>query len=339
MGKVKTIDPQNMLGTVERLPEMFAAAADLFKIPQLSKLPKPAQIIISGMGGSAISGDIAVDLLSGNSSVPIIVNRGYKLPAFINGQTIVFTLSYSGQTEETLAAAKQALEQGAKIIAITTGGKLKELADRTGCPSYIIPSGYQPRAALPFLLTTLLRGLNELGFYPNFADDLKETIGVLKMVRSESGNEVKQLAKKLVGKIPIIFGCVNTTQAVALRFKTQFNENSKATALANTLPELDHNELVNLNALKRTGHNFSLICLRDEGDSERIKKRLEITKSLINNQLGGVTEIFSKGKSALARSASLIYYGDLLSVYLAIYKGIDPTEVEAISRLKKELSR
>jgi glucose/mannose-6-phosphate isomerase len=345
-GKIKALDPQDALGITERFPEMPEEAAQLPHSQQLSRLKRPEQIVICGMGGSAISGDIAVDLLIGSCELPIVVNRSYQLPAFVDDKTLVFTLSYSGQTEETVSAAKQALAQGAKIAAITTDGKLKELAESGGHPVYLIPAGYQPRMALPFLLATLLRGLEELKLYPTLKDDLAEAIALLKRLRAEYGadkparaNPVKQLAKKLAGKVPLVFGCVGTTQAAALRFKTQFNENSKVTALANTFPELDHNELVNLGAVKRTEHNFSLICLRDEADSERIKKRIEITKSLIGRQLGGTIELASQGRSALARMLSLVYFGDLLSVYLALVKGIDPTEVEVIGRLKKEMAR
>lgn len=344
--KIKALDPQDALGITERFPDLLEEAAKLPHGQQLGKLKQPEKIVISGMGGSAISGDIAVDLLGGSCELPIAVNRGYRLPAFVDDRTLVFALSYSGQTEETVSAAKQALEKGAKVVAITSDGKLKELVENGGQPVCLIPAGYQPRLALPFLLVPLLRGLAELKLYRNFQEDLTETIALLKKLRLEYGsnksvrsNPVKQLAKKLVGKSPLIFGCAGTTQAVALRFKTQFNENSKVTALANTFPELDHNEIVNLNAVKRAEHNFSLICLRDEDDSERIKKRIEITKSLIGRQLGGTVELTSQGRSGLARMLSLIYFGDLLSVYLALVKGIDPTEVEVIGRLKKELAR
>jgi len=147
------------------------------------------------------------------------------------------------------------------------------------------------------------------------------------------------LAKKLVGKIPLIFGSVGTTGSAALRLKNQFNENSKVAAILSLFPELNHNEIVSLSTLRRDDHNFAWIVFRDESDNERVKKRIEITKSLIGRQLGGVNEIVTQGKSPLARILSSILFGDYLSVYLAILRGVDPTPVEVISRLKKELMR
>jgi glucose/mannose-6-phosphate isomerase len=209
-----------------------------------------------------------------------------------------------------------------------------------------LPAGYQPRAALPYLLIPVLKALEEIGAVAGVQDEIKRSADLLRKLRGEYGaerplrsNPAKQLAKKLKDKIPVIFASRATTEAAGLRLKTQFNENSKVTALLSLFPELNHNEIVNLSTLKREEHNFSLILLRDEGDFERTKKRMEVTKSLLGTQLGGVNEIVAQGKSALERILSLIYFGDFLSVYLAILRDTDPTPVEVITRLKKELMR
>lgn len=340
------IDRSGMRKNVSRLPEMIGEAE---KLAAYISLPAPAavrQILVLGMGGSAIAGEFAADLFSKSAKAPIITCRNYSLPAYVSGETLVFALSYSGGTEETLAAVKEADKKGARIICITSGGRLKELADSRRWPLFLIPGGLQPRAALPYLLLPLLTSLERLKLASLAGEEIKEAAALLSKLREEWGpgkparaNPVKQLAKKITGKLPIVFGVSGTTGAAALRLKCQLNENSKITALLNLFPELDHNEIVNLSLLKREAHNFALLVLRDEDDSERIKKRIEITKSLLVRQLGGASELVSQGKSPLARAFSLVMFGDYLSVYLAILAGCDPTPVEVIARLKKELAR
>jgi glucose/mannose-6-phosphate isomerase len=344
--KTREIDKAGMLEAVAETPEMLRDALERASKVSLRKIKKIRQIVIAGMGGSAVSGDIASDFLLGKSRVPIYVNRDYKLPAFVGSETLFFALSYSGNSEETLAAQKEAARRGAKIACITSGGRLREIAESSEYPLFLIPSGYQPRAALPYLLVPVLSGLEELGVFSGLRQDLDEAIALLRKLKTEygidkpfRGNPVKQLAKRLLGKIPLVIGSAGTTEAAALRLKTQLNENSKMTAFFNVFPELNHNEIVSLSELKREEHNFVLVFLRDERDAERVKKRMAITKSLIGRQLGGVSEVYSQGKGVLASILSLIYFGDLLSVYLAILRGIDPSSVEIISRLKKELAR
>lgn len=340
------IDAAGMLGTVGRLPEMIVEAERLTSYVSLPAPRAYKQVLVLGMGGSAIAGDLAADLFQKKAGAPVITVRNYSLPQYVSPETLVFALSYSGNTEETLAAVKEADKRGAEIVCVTSGGKLKELAETRKWPFYLIPSGLQPRAALPYLFIPLIVGLGSLKVVPAQTEEIKEAANLLARLKDEYGpakparvNQVKQLAKKLAGKLPVIFGASGTTGAAALRLKCQLNENGKASALLNVFPELNHNEIVNLGALKRENHGFSLVVLRDEDDNERVKKRIEITKSLLVRQLGGVSEVQSQGRSFLARLFSLIMFGDFLSVYTAILKETDPTPVEAISRLKKELSR
>lgn len=344
--KFKELDKSGMLEVVAEQPRMLQGALDLASGVTLPKFKKIRQVIISGMGGSAISGEAAAGLLARQLSVPLLVNRDYRLPAGVDEGTLVVAISYSGNTEETLSAVAEAEKKKAKVICVCAGGKLKELAEDRGWPFFLVPGQMQPRAAFPYLLISLLSGLAKLDLIPGIENDVQEAIQRLialrndyELIKPARTNPAKQLAKKLQNKVPLIFGSVGLTGAAATRFKTQLNENSKVTALANVFPELNHNELVNIFALKRQAHNFSLVLLRDEGDSERIKKRIEITKSLIGNQLGGINEVSSQGKSPLARFLSLTYLADFVSVYLAVLNGVDPTPVEAITRLKKELTR
>ena len=196
------------------------------------------------------------------------------------------------------------------------------------------------------MLVALLVCLERMGLAKNISKDITEAIRVLQRLNTNYGgqqasrlNPIKQLARRLVGKIPLIFATSGTTGVAGLRMKNQFNENTKVAALLSLLPEMDHNEIVGFHCLKRTEHRFCLLLLRDENDSERIKKRIETTKSLIGSQLGGANELTAQGKSRLARLLSLIFMGDLLSVYVAILHGVDPTPVDIITKLKRELSR
>lgn len=331
-----------MLDVVANMPEMLLGALERSKDISLPKTENIKQVVFAGMGGSAISGDIVADLLRDKINIPVYVNRGYKLPNFVNKQTLVIAISYSGNTEETLAAVEEASGRGAKIICITSGGKLKD----KGCPIVLVPPGYQPRAALPYLLIAALKVLESAGLPSVNDNDIKQAVSILQKLRKEAGPEVsersntlKQLAKKMLGKVPIILAAFGTTAAAGLRLKTQLNENSKVTALYNLFPEMNHNEIVNLAELKNGSHDFCLIFLRDEDEDRRIVKRMDITKSLIGAKFGGAKELFTKGKTKIAKILSLIYLGDLLSVYLAEAKGIDPEQVEVITKLKRELSR
>lgn len=342
--KLGEIDKGNMFKVISEFPEMLQAAKKLASSINLGKIKNIKQIIVAGMGGSAIGGDIAWSVLSEKINIPITVIRGYSLPKYVGKDTLLIAVSYSGNTEETLSIVKEAENRRLSIISITSGGRLKEVSEAKGYPLIIIPTGIQPRAALPYLLVPMLIILEKLGFAQGISLEIAESVTVLKGLRAEctkeeKSNQVKQLAHKLQGKVPVIFAVTGTTDAVGLRWKTQLNENSKVSALYNAFPELNHNEIVSMSMLEKGKHNFSMIVLRDEGDNERVKKRIEITKSLLGGQVGGVTEVWSKGKSKLARLLSLVYYGDFLSVYLAILGGIDPTPVKVIERLKKELVR
>jgi len=342
LDKIKEIDKQDMLGIVENFPEHLEIALDLAKKAVFPKKKKFKNIVVCGMGGSAIAADIVKDAFDQEISVPYFVNRNYTIPNFVDKDTLFISISYSGNTEETLTATKAAIKNKAKVICLTSGGKIAALGET----ALLVPAGFQPRAALPYLLVMLVMVLEKMGIIGEVSSKVEEAVKVLKKSKADynvsistRSNQVKQLANKLVGKMPIIFAVSGFSSAAGIRLKTQMSENAKTTALLNFFPELNHNEIVSLGALKRTEHNFVLIILRDEKDLEKIKKNMEIVKSLIGMQMGGTQEITSQGKHALSRILSLIYFGDLLTVYLALLKGIDPTPVDVITKLKKEMQR
>jgi glucose/mannose-6-phosphate isomerase len=343
---IPSIDKSGMLSLIDSLPEMMekgwaaASAADITAPEEIEK------IVLSGMGGSAISGDVAAGALKDRLKIPFIVNRSYACPKFVDDRTLFIAVSYSGNTEETLASFKEALQKKANIICITSGGELKKLAASNKLPVIEVPSGLPPRAAFGYLLPCVLGALNKAGLAQNIGTELKAAIKLLTQLKREYGfavrtreNPAKQLAIKLNGKVPVICASIDTTYAAALRWKTQLNENGKATVLFTVFPELNHNDMVNFAALAQGGSGFSFVVLRDDGDLERMKRRIETTKSLISHRVGGFVEVWSKGESMLERLLSLILFGDYLSVYLALLNNIDPTPVEIIEKLKKELQR
>ncbi|MFH1390262.1 MAG: bifunctional phosphoglucose/phosphomannose isomerase [Candidatus Margulisiibacteriota bacterium] len=342
--KVAEIDKGKMLVAVEQVPAMIETALKLPLIGTIEQKLKTKLVVISGMGGSGISGEILADAFP--LTCPVTIVKNYSLPDYIDSEATVVAVSYSGETEETLAVVRQAEARGARVVCITSGGKLKEMASQKNWPMVLIPTGFQPRAALMYLFVPLLQVLGRLGVIEEQEAEILRSLPLIKKLRDEysasnpvRSNPAKQLAKKIAGKIPVIIGSAGTTGAVANRFKNQFNENTKLPAFASVFPEVNHNETASYFAMSRDKYNFALIILRDEADNERIKKRIEITKSLLSQQFGGINEFFSQGKSRFARLASLVLLADFASVYAAILQGIDPTTIEAITRLKKEMSR
>lgn len=338
-------DPAGMLERVLELPEQVQRAMELEEAPRLDTAFRPQHIVVLGMGGSAIGGELVRALVEAECRVPMLVNREYELPAFVGPETLVVASSYSGNTEETLHACRVALERGAKIVAMTTGGVLAEWSERHGWPIIRIPAGLQPRAAIGYSFVPLLRLLERLGVVAGKTGELEETVRVLRGMREElrpevpsAANPAKQLAARLYGKLPLIYGTGGWRAVVAYRWKGQINENAKAPAWWNTFPELNHNETVGWEAAPDVTRLVELIVLRDRADSPRVNRRIQVTVDIMRPVVSGVTEVSSRGESETARLFSLLYMGDFTSVYLAILNGVDPTPVRVIDRLKAELA-
>lgn len=344
---LRNVDKENMTGAIMNLPEQFERALKIGEegaIPVLNE--GLSNLLILGLGGSAIGGDLLRTLLADEIGIPVVVNREYDIPAFVGKDTLVVASSYSGNTEETLTAYSQAKARGSQLMAITTGGKLKEMAQDDGVPVIEIPSGLQPRAAIGYSFLPFLVALWRLGLIQNKRRDVEETIALLKEMREKLGPEslgerniAKELAAKLHGKNPVVYGSYGWKSAVALRWKTQINENSKNPCYYNFFPELNHNEIVGTEVPEELLKKVEIIILRDESDPARIQKRIEVTKTILEERVGGISEVWAEGKSQLAKLFSLIYIGDFTSLYLAILNGIDPSPVNVISHLKKELAK
>jgi len=337
---------EKMRDYLQGLPEQFSEMLNRkVELPDRVK-KKYGNILVSGLGGSAIGGDILRTYAAARVSIPVVVNRDYDLPAFVDNQTLVLAASYSGNTEETISAYRQARQSGAEIIVVSSGGKLSALAKEDGYMVWELPGGLSPRAASGYLFTPLALILEQLGLLPGAGADLMETVQVLTDLRKEinpdiawADNTARQLADEMKDRIPVIWGTSSHSEVAALRWKAQINENAKAPAYYNILPELNHNELVGFEAPAELISRLLIIILRDPGDHERVKKRIEISKGVIGERVAKVMEVEARGQSFLARFYSLAYIGDYASFYLAQEYGINPTPVKVIDFLKAELAK
>jgi len=353
--KLLAIDKSDMLGIVEHFPELCVDALNLckpFTFPKevrisgerLIRYRTPRQVVVTGMGGSAIGGDILKDWLEDRIPIPIQVNREYHLPAYADPSSLVVAVSYSGNTEETLSAYLEAVERGCMTLSLSSGGLLEDFNRRLGLPHFKLPGGYPPRSAMPYLFLPLMVGLQKLWAIDSFESEVDEAIKVVKELREEikrttlSGtNPAKQLAVALKGSLPMVCG-YGPFKAIALRIKTQFNENSKTPAKVESFSELNHNETAGWSGAKDITRLFSVILIRSEDEPPEIRARIELTRRLIFDEgAHKVLEIRTRGDGRLAKMLSAMYIGDSASVYLGILKGFDPTPIPVIEELKRQL--
>ncbi len=338
-------DKKDMAYLLADFPDQCSRAIEIALQSSLPSYKKIDKILVCGMGGSGIGGEILKSVIEPELRIPLVINKNYSLPEFVDSKTLVSSVSYSGNTEETLSAYREAAKKKAKMIAITTGGRLGRLAKRDGVPVVSIPSGLPPRASLGYLFFSLLISLERLGLVKSKKRECQETLRLLKDLKRKfslsskvGSNQAKRIALKLHKNLPLIYTSP-ILSPVGLRWKGQLSENSKVLAFSNTFPELSHNEIVGWKCLPEILKRCYLIILRDRYDSPRIKKRIEITSKIIRRKAHGLDFLYSQGKSLLARLFSLIYLGDWVSYYLAILNRIDPTPVEAIDYFKKELAK
>ncbi|MGH7456073.1 MAG: bifunctional phosphoglucose/phosphomannose isomerase, partial [bacterium] len=301
-------------------------------------------------GGSAISGELTRSLTSNQLPAPLSVCRSYHLPNFVNHHSLVIVSSYSGNTEETLAMFEQALRREAQIVCVTSGGKAGSMAEAKGLPTFSLPPGFPPRSALVHLFVPLLQTLHDCRFISNPEADIKETVALLEQLgrryhpeNEAPQNAAKQLALALRERLPLIYA-PEIYEAVAWRWKEQFCENSEMLAWHNIFPELNHNELVGWGQRREMDQRFQVIYLRDRQATlkevhPQVHARMALTRELIERTGAPVIEAASEGQSLLARFFSLIFLGDMASVYAAVLSGIDPTPVEKIEYLKSQMAQ
>ena len=341
---IRRIDKSDMLSFCVEAPLHYGRAAKLAKT-LLVDYPKPDTIVVAGMGGSGIGGELLKDWTRDRIAVPVEVCKEYSLPAYANKHTLVLVVSYSGETEETLSVFRDAIKRKCMIVCLSSGGKLHEFSEKLGFPHLLVPSGMAPRATLPYLFLPLIATIEKIGLISGFNDEMSETIRVLEQVSADYSpktpsdrNFSKQLTVNINGTVPAVYG-FGFYRTVAQRLKTQFNENSKNPAKWEFFPELNHNEIVGWEEAEQFKKCFSAIFVRDREESPEIRQRIEVTKELMGRQIKKLFEVQSRGESRLAKMTSVICTGDFTSVYLAVLRGIDPTPVKTITLLKQKLEQ
>lgn len=294
------------------------------------------QVLIGGLGGSGIGGTIVSQLIANECKVPVVINKDYKIPSFVNSKTLVICCSYSGNTEETLSMYAAAKEKSAEIAVITSGGKFADLAEENNLNHIIIPGGLPPRAAFGLSFPQLLFVFEKYGLINDlFISQIENSISAINQVENEIQEEASTIAGQLFEKMPIIYS-ESSKEGIAVRFRQQINENSKMLCWHHVFPELNHNELV---GWRTENQNLAVVIFRSNQDYYRNKKRMEYSKKVISNYTNTIVEIFAKGNSALEEALYLIHLGDWISYFLAELKGIDSVEVDIITGLKDLLAK
>jgi glucose/mannose-6-phosphate isomerase len=341
-----SVDKDNFKRYLIDFPKQIAESEEIFlkNKPRLNKSLR--HIVYLGMGGSAIAGDIIRDILYDDLKLPLQIIRSYEIPGHCSDKSLVIVSSYSGNTEETLSAVKAAKKKGAQIVAITSGGELLRLAKRNKWPILPVPEGFPPRQAfgyLFFLAYQLILNTINKSLSPDDFDYLIHFSEAMVQVSDELSVEgrafTKDLALRLKNKIPIIYSSAPYLSTVATRWKNQFQENSKSMAFSNVIPEMNHNEIVGWEMESLPKKNYLVLFLEQDQTHERVKKRIQFTKSIIRDRGTEIVEIYAEGKNLLANVISLIIKGDWVSYYLALFYEKNPESIVNIDYLKSELKK
>ncbi len=338
---VKKYDAENQFNILIKTYEQVEFAwNNKFDLSSL-KNRKFNSIIVSGLGGSAISADLMQNFLRSELKLPYVVNRNYFLPSFADENTLVVVSSYSGNTEETVEVFNSALTKGCKIFCITTGGKVEQIAKQKNIPVIKVLPGFQPRYSLGLSFFSLLKSFQEIGLIQDHGKIVEKIIELWKSngkEYSKENNIAIKYAEEIIGFIPTIYSAADLTSAVGYRMKCQFNENSKLHAFHNIIPELNHNEIIGWETFKEKQFHTKLITILDDDYPVQIKKRFEITSELAAKSGAGIIRLSSKQPDYKLRLMELIYLVDWITYYTAILRGFSPTEIENINILKQRLS-
>lgn len=322
---------------IEDFTKHIAASISISESANLKESNKTIDnLLICGLGGSGIGATIIAQIVANDISIPITVNKDYKIPAFVNETTLVICCSYSGNTEESIEMLEQAEAKNAEIACVTSGGKLLEIAQEKNYNHIVIPGGHPPRAALGFSFPPLIFILKHYQLITtDYTAQLNDTINTIDNNEANIINEAKIITDKLFNKIPVIYTDANY-EGVAVRFRQQINENSKMLCWHHVIPEMNHNELVGWTT---KNEDLAVILFRNDDDYYRTQKRMDVNKTVFSNYTSTIIEVYSKGGSQLEKALYLIHLGDWVSLLLAEKKGIDVTEVDVITHLKGELAK
>jgi glucose/mannose-6-phosphate isomerase len=339
---IAQVDTSGQLNDVLALPEHLRDALWRVESAIMNEWDTPGGLVVAGMGGSAIGGALAAAALGDHASRPIFVTRAYGLPPWTTPETTVLCASYSGNTEETLACYESAAALGAQRVVVTTGGRLAELARADRVPVIPLPGGFQPRVAVAYMTVAALEVAALCGAGPRLTSEIDVAASHTEQLVAEWGPDApedslaKEIARGLLGSAPVVAGA-GLTIPIAYRWKTQINENAKLPCFAHELPELDHNELVGWEGAPDVGR-FAAVFLDDCDAHPRVKARMELTERLIADSATACFHVETRGQTTMERVISLVLLGDLVSLYLAVLRGVDPGPVRVLEQLKVELA-
>lgn len=341
---MSTLDSLGMFEVTASLPDqVFDAAVRARGLSGLPDRERIEHVVVLGMGGSGVSGDVLAAAAGPFLPVPVIVSKGYELPAFVGESSLVFAVSFSGNTEETVEAASAAAVAGARLVVVTSGGELGRLAESWGVPTVGLPDDIpQPRAGLGAMAIPLMIVLEEIGLFPGAQQWVDFAVEQLRERRDQlvgADSIAKQLAKQIGRTIPLIHGGGELGGVAAARWKTQINENANAPAFWNVHPELCHNEVQGWGQHGDvTRQVLTLVNLRHEFEHPQIARRFDVVLPLLDEVMASVQEVWAEGEGQLAQLLDLILIGDFVSLELAAQEGIDPGPIDALNHVKHEVT-
>jgi glucose/mannose-6-phosphate isomerase len=343
--RIAAYDSTDMYSVLCEYPCQIRTGIDIGNTVNLSTIDTAAirNMLICGMGGSAIGGDILRVFAASKSRIPILVNRDYGLPAWVGPDTLLVVMSYSGGTEESLSAYDEAGARGAARVIVTSGGELLERAERDNVPAAIVPGGLAPRCALGYLFFPLLMIAARCDVFDLGQSTLRTLLADVETATknfadyTSGDNPAVTMAEALHGTIPVIYGGQSFLEAVLTRWRCQIEENAKVLAYSNVLPEMNHNEIVGWERLPELLKRISVIALHDLADPAPLRKRLAITLDIIRPLAANIIEVHAREENELSRVFGLILLGDWVSFYLAVGSGVDPFPIRNINHLKNAL--
>lgn len=338
------LDSLGLFDAAAALPEQIeAAVAHAAEVGGLPDHDDIENVVVLGMGGSGIAGDILPVVAGPFMAVPVVVHKGYSIPNFIDEHTLVFAVSFSGDTEEIVEGATEAAAAGGRLVAITRGGQLGRLADDLGIPRVLVADDIpMPRAGIGAVAVPPLVILERMGLFPGASSWIAAAVDQLRVRRDQlvaDGNPADRLARRIGRLMPIVYGGGGVGSVAATRWKTQFNENAKVPAFANAMPELCHNEVCGWGQNGDvTRQVFRVVNLRHEFEHPQLSRRFDLVSSVIDEVVAGIDEVVAEGDGPLAQLLDLALFGDFVSLHRAAQEGLDPGPVPVLDELKAALA-
>ncbi|MGH9139481.1 MAG: bifunctional phosphoglucose/phosphomannose isomerase [Acidimicrobiales bacterium] len=340
----EVLDTLGMREVTFGLPEQVAAASSLAAgLDGLPRREAVENVVVLGMGGSGIAGDVVAAVAGPFMPVPVVVAKGYECPSFVGDGTLCFAISFSGNTEETVEAATAAAAAGARMVVLAGGGRLGELAAAWDAPFVRMPHDIpMPRAAIGAVSVPPLIVLEQIGLFPGASGWIDEAVAQLSRRRAElakDDNAARAVARSIGRTLPLIYGGGELGLVAAARWKNQVNENAKVAAFAHVIPELTHNEVCGWGQHGDvTRQVFTLVLLRHDHEHPQVGRRFELVRELVEEVVAGVEEVRAEGEGALAQLFDLVLFGDVVSLHLAFQEGVDPGPVPVLDDIKRRLA-